>query len=78
LTYNSVRDHFLFSGVSTVTCSIVLQVAGFKVPETTKFGQLNMLDFTKIVAYDFVKIDDFPVGSWKGSKKLKDVLGVLL
>jgi hypothetical protein len=70
-------DLFLFNGVSAVTCSIILQVAGFKVPESTELGQLNMLDFADIAAYGFVKIDDFPVGSRKGSEKLKDVLGVL-
>ena len=70
-------DLFLFNGVGTVTHPIVLQVAGFKVPESTKLGQLNMLDFADIAAYGFVEIDDFPVGSRKGSEKLKDVLGVL-
>jgi len=33
-----------------------------------------MLDFADIAAYGFVKIDDFPVGCQKGSKKLKDIL----
>jgi hypothetical protein len=31
-------DLFLFNGVSAVTCSIILQVVGFKVPESTEFG----------------------------------------
>jgi hypothetical protein len=70
-------DLFLFSGVETVTCSVILQVAGFKVPETTEFGQFNVFDFTNIAADGLVEVDNFPVRNRKGSEKLKHVFGVL-
>jgi len=70
-------DLFLFNGVGAVARPVILQVAGFKVPESAELGQFNMLDFANIAAYGFVEIDDFPVGSRKGSEKLKDILGVL-
>jgi hypothetical protein len=69
---------FLFTGAGVVPGSIILEVTGFQVPEASKFRKLNMLNFSDVVADCFVKVDDFGVGKWKGSKKLKDVFGILL
>jgi hypothetical protein len=69
---------FLFNDGSTVTGAIILEVTGFKMPESTGFGQLDVLNFSRITADGFVKIDDLRVGNWKGSKKLKDVFRVIL
>src|SRR5882672_1523013 len=38
-------DLFLFVGTSTISCTVFLEVTGFKVPETSDFGEFNVLDF---------------------------------
>jgi hypothetical protein len=69
-------DLFLFR-VCAVTRSVVLQIARFKMSEPPELGQFDVLDLTNVAAYGFVEIDDLPVGNWKGTEKLKHVLGVL-
>ena len=71
-------DLFLFRGDTAVPSSVVLEIPSFEVSKSAKLGQLNVLDFSNISADGFVKVNDFVVGIWKGSKKLKDVFGILL
>ena len=47
-------------------------------PETPDFREFNVLDFPGVATDGFVKVDDFGVRVGKGSKKLKDIFGVLL
>lgn len=69
---------FLPTGAGAVPGSVILEVTGFKVLEATKFGKLDMLNFSDVAADCFVKVDDFGVGKRKGSEKLKNVFGILL
>ena len=53
------NDLFLLNGRVTVSCTIILEVTGFEVPETPKFGQLNVLDFSCISTDGFVEVNNF-------------------
>jgi len=55
----SPNDLFLFNEGITVTGAIVLEVTCFKVPELTKLGQFDVLNFSCITADNFVKVNDF-------------------
>ena len=74
----SFSDLFLFNSRVMVSCTVILEVMGFEVPEMPKFGQLNVLDFSCVSTDGFVKVNNFGVRKGKGSKKLKDVFRVLL
>lgn len=71
-------DLFLFVGTSTISCTVFLEVTGFKVPETSDFGEFNVLDFPGIATDGLVEVDDFGVRVGKGSEKLENIFGVLL
>jgi len=73
-----LSDLFLFTGTSTVSSSIILEVMSFEVSEASKLGELDMLDFSSVTADGFVQVDDLGVRKGKGTKKLKEVFGVLL
>ena len=42
-----------------VTCAVVLEVAGFKMPELPNIGEFDMFDFTDESADGFVQVNDF-------------------
>jgi hypothetical protein len=69
---------FLFNSGATVSSAIVLEVTSLKVSEMAEFRQLNMFGFPSVLVDGSVEVNDFEMGKWKGSEKLKYVFGVLL
>ena len=57
----SFSNLFLFNGRVTVSCIVILEVTGIEVPETPKFGQLNVLDLSCISTDGFVEVNNFGV-----------------
>ena len=52
---------FLFPSAVTVSCTIILEVAGFEVTEKANIGEFNVFDLSGIPPYGLVKVDDFGV-----------------
>jgi len=52
-------DLFLFARIGAISCTVLLEVTSFEVPETSNFGKFNVFDLSSIPANGFVQINDF-------------------
>jgi hypothetical protein len=57
--WSILATSFLFTEAVAVPSSIILEVASFKVAETAKLEEFNVLNFSSVVVDCFVKVDDF-------------------
>jgi hypothetical protein len=55
------NDLFLFAGIATVPCAVVLEIACFEVMEPANLGELNMLDFSGVASDGFIQVNDLEV-----------------
>ena len=49
---------FLFPRAVTVSCPVILEVAGLEVTEEANIGKFNVLDFSGVPPYGLIEVDD--------------------
>jgi len=69
-------DLFLFAGARLIASSVILEVSGFDVSETSDIGELDVLNFSNVPTDGFVQVDNLGMRVGKGAEKLKYVLGI--
>jgi hypothetical protein len=69
-------DLFLFVGAHLIASSVILEVSGFDVSETSDIGELDVLNFSNIPTDGFVQVDNLGMRVGKGPEKLKYVLRI--